>query len=229
MPNPDGTHAFVQAPLITIRHAGRCRDCGRLEDDASHAVPVPAPLPAPGEDEVVRCTCGFPNVVARNMSGHSEDCPVYWQWAKKVFGTQGTEELGLQKFEPRTESVIAAGASEVGAAGAASAISAGLQERLRQRDQMAALALEMRGRGVEVFISRHKEDGTLRLFKAGSITSDEPAGYADARVVVKIRVVRKPPQGVSEDYIVILTVNRTDLDAPDAELKLVRAAYEFRN
>jgi hypothetical protein len=30
------------------------------------------------------CTCSFPQIVLRNMNGHSETCPVYVEWSSRV-------------------------------------------------------------------------------------------------------------------------------------------------
>jgi HEPN domain-containing protein len=61
------------------------------------------------------CTCAYPTVVARNMSGHDEGCPVYVEWERGVNGGRapcpyvkeyGTEsahcelaETGIKVFE----------------------------------------------------------------------------------------------------------------------------------
>lgn len=37
------------------------------------------------------CNCDFPRVVYRNMNGHHPTCPIYVEWAKKVYGHNGTE------------------------------------------------------------------------------------------------------------------------------------------
>lgn len=69
----------------------------------------------------------------------------------------------------------------------------------------------------------YQEDQTLRLFKEGSMLSMEPAGYNDTRVVIKARVTRP-----GEDFVVILTVNRKDLDRPGYADELAAAAFEWR-
>lgn len=30
------------------------------------------------------CTCAYPEIIVRNMNGHSEDCPVYVAWAESL-------------------------------------------------------------------------------------------------------------------------------------------------
>ncbi|MFQ5649742.1 MAG: hypothetical protein ACE5IY_07355 [bacterium] len=40
-------------------------------------------------DKPQNCTCGYPKVIARNICGHAEDCPVYLEWARQVAEKRG--------------------------------------------------------------------------------------------------------------------------------------------
>lgn len=74
-----------------------------------------------------------------------------------------------------------------------------------------------------LFFSRYKEDGSLRLYPAGSYLSDQPAKYSEDPVHVKILVV-KP----NESFMVILPVRRAFLDSPNAEKELALLAWEWK-
>jgi hypothetical protein len=75
-----------------------------------------------------------------------------------------------------------------------------------------------------LYFSRYKEDGTLRLYKKGSLLSDESAGYNDPEVVVKVLVVRS-----SERFMVCLPITRQMLSLGEyTEKVLAEAAWEHR-
>lgn len=75
----------------------------------------------------------------------------------------------------------------------------------------------------ELFFSRYQEDGSLRLYKEGSMLGDSPAGYSDPKVVVKILVVR-----ASERFMVCIPTTRMALDQPDYEKTLAEIAWAHR-
>lgn len=66
-------------------------------------------------------------------------------------------------------------------------------------------------------------DGTFRLFKPGQILGEDPAGYSEENVIIKLRVTRP-----GDDYVVILPVSRTFLDQPEAKEQIAIAAYNWR-
>ena len=78
--------------------------------------------------------------------------------------------------------------------------------------------------GTELIFSRYKEDGTLRLFKKDSILSDEPAGYTDDEVTVKVLIRERGRQS----FMVVLPVRRGLLIQPSAMSWMVKQALEFR-
>lgn len=78
----------------------------------------------------------------------------------------------------------------------------------------------------QIVFSRYQEDGSLRLFKQGSMLGDEPAGYSEDPVVVKI-LVRRPDRRGS--FMVCLPVRRAFLDQPNAEQILAERAWEWRD
>lgn len=51
-----------------------------LPESALKGTEMSAPYGKP-----VNCTCDYPEVVIKNMNGHSESCPVYIAWHKEVF------------------------------------------------------------------------------------------------------------------------------------------------
>lgn len=67
-------------------------------------------------------------------------------------------------------------------------------------------------------------DGTLRLYKPGSILDDTPAGYSEQNVVVKALVKRQ-----SEEFMVTIPITRTQLDNPSAESFLHETAYSHKH
>lgn len=75
----------------------------------------------------------------------------------------------------------------------------------------------------ELFFSRYQEDGTLRLYKKGTLLGEDPAGYADREVVVKVLVVR-----TSERFMVCIPTTRMALDQPDIERHLAEIAWAWR-
>lgn len=77
--------------------------------------------------------------------------------------------------------------------------------------------------GCEVFFARYP-DGTLQLFKPGSILSETPAGYSEERVAVKALV-----KSSGEKFMVIIPTTRIWLDSPGAEEKLHRIASEWKS
>lgn len=74
----------------------------------------------------------------------------------------------------------------------------------------------------QVFFLRYP-DGTLRLFKPGQILGEEPAGYSEENVVVKIRVIR-----AGDDFVVVLPATRHMLDQPGAEDALAKYAINWK-
>lgn len=74
-----------------------------------------------------------------------------------------------------------------------------------------------------IMFSRYP-DGTLRLYKPGSILDDTPAGYSEENVVVKALVKRE-----SEEFMVTIPITRTQLDNPSAERFLHETAYRHRH
>lgn len=74
-----------------------------------------------------------------------------------------------------------------------------------------------------VMFSRYP-DGTLRLYKPGSILDDTPAGYSEENVVVKALVKRE-----SEEFMVTIPITRTQLDNPSAEKFLHETAYSHKH
>ena len=74
-----------------------------------------------------------------------------------------------------------------------------------------------------IMFSRYP-DGTLRLYKPGSITDDRPAGYSEENVVVKALVKRE-----QEEFMVTIPITRTQLDNPSAEAFLHETAYSHRH
>jgi hypothetical protein len=65
-------------------------------------------------------------------------------------------------------------------------------------------------------------DGTLQLFKPGSILSETPAGYSEEKVTVKA-LVRKN----GEKFMVVIPVYRSWLDHPGAAEELNRIALSW--
>lgn len=76
----------------------------------------------------------------------------------------------------------------------------------------------------ELFFSRYQEDGTLRLFRKGSLLDDDPAGYSDREVVVKV-LVKRP----HESFMVCIPTTRMALDQPDFERQLAEIAWAWRS
>lgn len=76
----------------------------------------------------------------------------------------------------------------------------------------------------QLFFSRYQEDGSLRLYKKGSMLGDDPAGYADMEVTVKV-LVQRP----GERFMVCLPVTRQQLAHPNAEQWLAEKAWEHRS
>lgn len=74
-----------------------------------------------------------------------------------------------------------------------------------------------------IMFSRYP-DGTLRLYKPGSILDDTPAGYSEENVVVKALVKRE-----TEEFMVTIPITRTQLDNPSAESFLQETAYSHRH
>lgn len=74
-----------------------------------------------------------------------------------------------------------------------------------------------------ILFSRYP-DGTLRLYKPGSILDDAPAGYSEENVVVKALVKRE-----SEEFMVTIPITRTQLDNPTTEAFLHETAYSHRH
>lgn len=74
-----------------------------------------------------------------------------------------------------------------------------------------------------VMFSRYP-DGTLRLYKPGSILDDTPAGYSQENVTVKALVKRE-----SEEFMVTIPITRTQLDNPSAEKFLHETAYSHKH
>lgn len=74
-----------------------------------------------------------------------------------------------------------------------------------------------------VMFSRYP-DGTLRLYKPGSMLDDTPAGYSEENVVVKALVKRE-----TEEFMVTIPITRTQLDNPSAEAFLHETAYSHRH
>lgn len=75
-----------------------------------------------------------------------------------------------------------------------------------------------------LFFSRYQEDGTLRLYSLNSYIGEQPAGYSDPRVNVKI-MVKRP----SETFMVVIAISRAELDRPGAEERLAEIAYNWKN
>lgn len=74
-----------------------------------------------------------------------------------------------------------------------------------------------------ILFSRYP-DGTLRLYKPGSILDDTPAGYSEENVVVKALVKRE-----SEEFMVTIPITRAQLDNPSSEAFLHETAYSHRH
>lgn len=74
-----------------------------------------------------------------------------------------------------------------------------------------------------ILFSRYP-DGTLRLYKPGSILDDTPAGYSEENVVVKALVKRE-----TEEFMVTIPITRTQLDNPTTEAFLHETAYSHRH
>lgn len=74
-----------------------------------------------------------------------------------------------------------------------------------------------------LYFSRYKEDGSLRLYPAGSYLNDQPAKYSEDPVNIKILVVRSDGQ-----YMVVLPVRRAFLDTVNAEQELANRAWNWR-
>lgn len=68
-------------PGSVIAHAGQVRVVGTcaLASEVEVAVADEQKLDSPV------CDCQFPTVVARNMHGHANDCPVFLDWYEKTF------------------------------------------------------------------------------------------------------------------------------------------------
>lgn len=77
-----------------------------------------------------------------------------------------------------------------------------------------------------IMFSRYP-DGTLRLYKPGSILDDTPAGYSEENVVVKALVKRDNFE--NEEFMVTIPITRTQLDNPSAEKFLHETAYSHRH
>ncbi len=43
----------------------------------------------------INCTCRYPQVVARNMNGHDETCPVYVEWAEALNVKRGKAHASI--------------------------------------------------------------------------------------------------------------------------------------
>lgn len=76
----------------------------------------------------------------------------------------------------------------------------------------------------QLFFSRYQEDGSLRLYKKGSMLGDDPAGYSDREVVVKV-LVKRP----SESFMVCIPTTRMALDQPGYEHTLAEIAWAWRH
>lgn len=76
----------------------------------------------------------------------------------------------------------------------------------------------------ELFFSRYSEDNSLRLYKKGSMLGEDPAGYSDQQVVVKV-MVKRP----REQFMVIIPTTRMFLDQPGAEAQLAEIAWAWRH
>lgn len=76
----------------------------------------------------------------------------------------------------------------------------------------------------KLYFSRYKEDGRLRLYPKGSYISEDPAGYSEDLVTVKVLIVRK-----QEQFMVCLPVRRAFLDQPEAEKILAEHAWGWRS
>lgn len=75
--------------------------------------------------------------------------------------------------------------------------------------------------GEQIIFARYAEDRTFRLFKKGSMLSDETAGYADMEVTVKALV-----KSSTGKFMVCIAMTRDQLDHPDAERTLIQVAVE---
>jgi hypothetical protein len=72
-----------------------------------------------------------------------------------------------------------------------------------------ALLAKLQETDTQLIFAAYAEDKTLRLFKKGSMLSDETAGYADEEVVVKV-MVKRP----TEQFLVCIPIRRRQLDSP---------------
>lgn len=96
--------------------------------------------------------------------------------------------------------------------------------RLQPQYVQTPFQAELERSQTQIRFSKHTDDGTLRLYKPDSLIGDEPAGYSEERVSVKIWVKRS-----DEEFLVAIKTTRTELDRPGAEDYLAQAAYRWRN
>lgn len=87
-----------------------------------------------------------------------------------------------------------------------------------------SLEQALRNTNTQLIFAAYKEDNTLRLFKKGSMLSDETAGYSDEEVVVKV-MVKRP----SEQFLVCIPIRRDKLDSPGIMEWLGWTAYNHRH
>jgi hypothetical protein len=92
------------------------------------------------------------------------------------------------------------------------------------RIRITSLERELVRTDTHLVFAVYPEDKTLRLFKKGSMLSEETAGYADEEVMVKVLVKRR-----KEQFLVCIPARRSELDAPGALERLGWAAYNHRH